>query len=210
MRILIVDDHDIVRESLDNIIRMDFANATIVKAGSAKECTDVVTGIMFDLIILDLGLPDQDGIELIRSILGISREFKILVFSMSAALVYAPTLYEIGIYGFLNKHADLVEIRTAIRSIALDGKRYVPVELRPAILFNEDKKALNIMEILSPREKMIAQLIVQGMSTNKIAVLLGIEMSTVRTYKARIFSKFEVDTLYDFLTKANFMDFLNN
>jgi DNA-binding NarL/FixJ family response regulator len=155
-------------------------------------------------------LPDQDGIELIRSILGINRDTKILVFSMSAALVYAPTLYEIGIYGFLNKHADLMEIRTAIRSIALDGKRYVPSELRPAVLFNEEKGALNIMEILSPREKVIAQLIVQGMSTSKIALQLGIQMSTVRTYKARIFSKFEVDTLYDFLAKANFMDFLNN
>jgi two-component system invasion response regulator UvrY len=202
MKILIVDDHDIVRESLDSIIRTEFAQATIVKAGSAKECIDVLTGKMFDLIILDLGLPDQDGIELIKSILAISRDFKILVFSMSATLVYAPALYEMGIYGFLNKHADLLEIRMVIRSIALDGKRYLPTELRPAVLFKEEKGVLNIMEILSPREKAIAQFIVQGMSTNKIAVQLGIQMSTVRTYKSRIFSKLEVDTLYEFLTKA--------
>jgi DNA-binding NarL/FixJ family response regulator len=203
MNILIVDDHDVVRQSLAMIIQSEFPRAEYAKHESAESCIEALKKEKYDLVILDMNLPDMDGISLTEWIRDRYPEQMILVFSMNPASVFAKKLYQMGVMGYLNKQANMNEIRKALRTILSDKKQYLSDEFKTMLaqdMLNEEPS--NPIEKLSKRELSIAQLMAQGRTFEEIAKLLSIEASTIRTYKARIFSKLEVSTLHEFLAKS--------
>lgn len=116
MHILIVDDHDVVRQSLGIIIDSEFPSATYAKSASALECIEALKKDAYDLVILDLNLPDKDGVSLTEWIRAHYPHQMILVFSMNPASVYAKKLYQMGVKGYLSKQANMSEIRKALRT----------------------------------------------------------------------------------------------
>lgn len=203
MKILIVDDHDVIRQSLAMIIRSEFPAATCEKVPNAEDCIDILKKQQFDLVILDMNLPDMDGITLTEWVLDHYPEQMVLIFSMNPTGIFAKKLYQIGIMGYLNKQADMSEIIRALRVILLEKRQYMNDEFK-AILAQDflNKNPANPIEKLSKRELSIAQLLAQGKSNEEIAGQLHIETSTIRTYKARIFQKMDVNNLHEFLSKA--------
>ncbi len=204
MHILIVDDHDVIRQSLAQIIRSEFPRAECTKVENAESCIAVLKNEKFDLPILDMNLPDMDGITLTEWILSHYPGQMILIFSMNPTGLFAKKLYQLGVMGYLNKQADMNEIIRALRTILTEKKQYVNEEFK-AILAQDflNKTPANPMEKLSRRELSIAQLLAQGRSFEEIAGQLHIEASTIRTYKARIFQKLDVSTLHEFLAIAS-------
>lgn len=203
MHILIVDDHDVIRQSMEQIIRSEFPRADCTKAENAESCIAALKKDKFDLIVLDMNLPDMDGITLTEWILLRYPGQLILIFSMNPTGVFAKKLYQLGVMGYLNKQADVSEIIRALRVILKEKKQYVNDEFK-AIMAHDflNKTPANPVEKLSRRELSIAQLLAQGKSFETIAQQLSIEASTIRTYKARIFQKMEVGNLHEFLAKA--------
>ena len=203
MHILIVDDHDVIRQSMEQIIRSEFPRADCTKAENAESCIAALKKDKFDLIVLDMNLPDMDGITLTEWILLRYPGQLILIFSMNPTGVFAKKLYQLGVMGYLNKQADVSEIIRALRVILKEKKQYVNDEFK-AIMAHDflNKTTANPVEKLSRRELSIAQLLAQGKSFETIAQQLSIEASTIRTYKARIFQKMEVGNLHEFLAKA--------
>jgi DNA-binding NarL/FixJ family response regulator len=204
MNILILDDHDVIRQSMELIIASEFPKATCVKVENAESCIEVLKKTSFDLLILDMNLPDMDGITLTEWIRGRYPRQMILVFSMNPTGVFAKRLYQMGVMGYLNKQADMSEIKKALRTILGENKQYMDEEFK-AILARDflNKNPANPIEKLSKRELSIAQLMAQGKTFEEIASQLNIESSTIRTYKARIFQKLDVSTLHEFLSKAS-------
>jgi len=204
MNILIVDDHDVIRQSMGMIIQSEFPRSTSTKLANAGSCIDILKKETFDLLILDMNLPDMDGITLTEWILDRYPEQMILIFSMNPTGVFAKKLYQMGIMGYLNKQADMTEIRKALRTVLTEKKQYMNEEFK-TLLANDltNQKNINPIEKLSKRELSIAQFLAQGKTFDEIAGLLNIEASTIRTYKGRIFQKLEVSTLHEFLAKAS-------
>lgn len=204
MNILIVDDHDVIRQSLSLIIKTEFPRATCAKMENANSCIELLKKERFDLIILDMNLPDMDGITLTEWIRDRYPQQMILIFSMNPTRVFAKKLYQMGIMGYLNKQADMSEITKALRIILTEKKQYMNEEFK-AILAEDflNKNPANPVEKLSKRELSIAQLLAGGKTNDEIATQLSIESSTIRTYKARIFQKLDVSTMHEFLAKAN-------
>ena len=203
MHILIVDDHDVIRQSLSQIIRSEFPRAECSKAENADTCINLLKKEKFDLLILDMNLPDMDGITLTEWVMQHYPSQKILIFSMNPTGVFAKKLYQLGVKGYLNKQADMNEIIRALRTVITEDRQYVNDEFK-AILAHDflNKTPANPFEKLSRRELSIAQLLAQGRSFEEIAGQLHIEASTIRTYKARIFQKLEVNSLHEFLSKV--------
>lgn len=203
MNILIVDDHDVIRQSLSLTIKAEFANAECITAGTGAECIELLKNKQFDLLILDMNLPDMDGITLTEWIMDRYPQQMILIFSMNPTEVYARRLYQLGVMGYLNKQANMTELKKALHIILTENKRYMEEEFK-LMLAHEflNNRPGDPLEQLSKRELSIAQLLAAGKTIAEIASQLNIETSTIRTYKARIFQKLEVNTLHDFLAKS--------
>lgn len=203
MKILLVDDHSIVRQSLEYIIKSEFPKASCTEAQDGETCIEFLKKEQFDLITLDVNLPDTDGITLTEWIRDKYPEQMILFFSTSPTAVYAKKLFQMGIMGYLNKQASVNEIAKALRTILVQKQQYLDEEFK-SILAQDflTKSPSNPIEKLSKRELSIAQLLANGKTFEEIASQLNIESSTIRTYKARIYQKLDVGTLHDFLTKA--------
>ena len=203
MRILIVDDHDVIGHSLGLIIRSEFPSAESIRAVTGNACIEFLKKSSFDLLILDMNLPDMEGITLTEWIKSHYPDQMILIFSMNPTEIFAKKLYQIGVMGYLNKQADVSEISKALRVILLEKKRYMNDEFKMIIAqeFLQQVPA-NPIEKLSKRELSIAQLLANGRSIEEIASQLSIEPSTIRTYKARVFQKMDVNNLHEFLQKA--------
>jgi two-component system invasion response regulator UvrY len=204
MNILIVDDHDVIRQILSLIIKAEFPKALCNKVENAESCITLLKKEKFDLLILDMNLPDMDGITLTEWIRDHYPEQMILIFSMNPTVIFAKKLYQMGVMGYLNKQAGTTDITKALRTILTEKKQYMNEELR-SILAQDflNKKPSNPIETLSKRELSIAQLLAQGKTNEQIAGKLNIEASTIRTYKARIFQKLDVSNLHEFLAKAS-------
>jgi two-component system, NarL family, invasion response regulator UvrY len=203
MKILLVDDHSIVRKSLHFVIHSDFPDADVREAGNGETCIDSMKKERFDLVVMDLNLPDTDGISLTEWIRERYPDQSILFFSSSPTSIYAKKLYQMGIMGYLNKQAPVTEFSKALKIILIDKKQYLDDEFKN-ILAEEflNKTPANPLDKLTTRELLIAQLMANGKTFDEIAAHLNIEASTIRTYKSRIFQKLEVGNLHDFLAKA--------
>jgi len=204
MNILIVDDHDVIRQSLEMIIQSEFPHTTCTKLENAQSCTAVFEKDKFDLLILDINLPDMDGTILTEWVLKIDPTQKILIFSMNPTAVFAKRLYQMGIRGFLSKQASVPEIRKALYLVLAEDAYYMSDEFKTMLNYDLlNKNTGNLPDKLSKRELSIAQMLANGKSIEEIANLLQIEPSTIRTYKGRVFQKMEVTTMHEFLAKAN-------
>ena len=203
MKLLLVDDHDIVRKSLEHIIRSEFPQATCLEARDGETCIEMMKKEIFDLVVLDMNLPDTDGITLTEWIRGYKPEQMILFFSSSPTAIYAKRLFQMGIMGYLNKQAEINEIAMALPTVLIQKRQYLDDEFK-SILAQDllSRNPANPLEKLSKRELSIAQLLANGRSFEEISAQLNIEPSTIRTYKARIYQKLDVTTLHEFLVKA--------
>ncbi len=204
MHILIVDDHDVIRQSLAHIIASEFPKAICTKSENAETCIQHLKNGKFDLVILDMNLPDMDGITLTEWILTHHRGQKILIFSMNPTGLFAKKLYQLGVMGYLNKQAEMSEIIKALHIVLTEKKQYINNEFKEILAQDFlNQTPANPFEKLSPRELSITQLMAQGKTFDEIARSLSVEPSTIRTYKSRIFQKLEVSTLHEFLSKVS-------
>jgi two-component system, NarL family, invasion response regulator UvrY len=203
MRILLVDDHAIVRQSLEYIIHEEFPGASCVECADGETCISSLKKEAFDLVVLDMNLPDMDGMNIAEWILDRDPKQMILFFSSSPTEVFARRLYQMGIMGYINKQRDLSEVAKALRRILIEKKQYIDEEFKSQLTMDLfSVKESNPIEGFSVRELSIAKMLANGKTFEEIASQLNVENSTVRTYKTRIFQKLGVSSLHDFLSKA--------
>jgi two-component system, NarL family, invasion response regulator UvrY len=199
--ILIVDDHSIIITGIQMLLQINMPSAKTDEAYSGNMMEEKLKTQNYDLVILDINMPDTDTHNLIHSVLSKYPQLKILIFSMSPEEVYALRFLKLGIYGFLSKDSTKEELLTAIRTI-LSGQRFFSqktVQLLSANLL-KGKNPDNIFDKLSAREFEIMTHLVKGSSIKEISDTVKLHPSTIGTHKTRIFDKLNVKNIHE-LTK---------
>lgn len=189
LSVLIVDDHTLFRKGLKEILYDMPLIESCDEAKSGLEALELIKKNSFDLVFLDIAMPDMDGLEVLRRIKAIRPNLKVLILSMYSEEQYATRAIKAGADGFMNKSADPEELTKAIEKISRGGK-YLPESFTEKIvdLFQKPSQILP-HERLSEREFQVFKMIAQGKSLVEISKELSISIKTVSTYRARVLEK---------------------
>ncbi|MEO6118234.1 MAG: response regulator transcription factor [Methylotenera sp.] len=196
-KILLVDDHSIVRQGLKNLIELESDLEVTGEAASGVEALKLVRNNTYDVVVLDISMPDKNGVDTLHDLRHITPNLPVLMLSGYAEQQYALNLIRSGCKGYLSKDADSDEIIKAIRTIA-NGKRYISAELAELMsdqLSHPSEKQLH--ETLSDREFQVFFKLACGLSPTEIATELNISIKTVSTYRTRILEKMSLKTNAD-------------
>lgn len=190
LRILVVDDHPVVRLGVVRLIESNWQGAEIVEAESLAEARERIAAAPPDLITLDLALPDAQGTEALSALLHDGRRAPILVISQSSESTHAQRALQMGADGFLNKARTADELVLAMRRI-LAGGRYVTAEMADRLLGLLDGSRTNAQphDALTTQEYRVMQQIASGSRPAQIAATMNLSVKTVANYRARIFKK---------------------
>ena len=190
MRVLIVDDHPIVRMGLVRLIERTWPNAAIDEGATVAEARARLEAASPSIITLDLQLPDAQGTEALSGLLRSAQGAPILVLSQGNEATHSQRVMQMGAAGYLSKHRAAAELVHAIRSI-LRGERYVSPELATHLLSLLDGTASKALphEALTPQEHRVMQLIASGNRASQIASTMHLSVKTVANYRARILAK---------------------
>ena len=189
MKILITDDHKIVRDGLKEILKNSFDDAIIEEAGNGKEALAKFSEGNFDMVLLDIALPDMTGLEVLSTIRSRNPQQNVLMLSMYPQEQYAVRSLKSGASGYLTKDSASEELIRAVKKIVSGGK-YITQALAGSIamLFDRDFEQ-PLHESLSEREFEIMLKIAAGKSLKEIGEDLFISGKTVSTYRSRIMEK---------------------
>jgi len=189
MRVLIADDHAIVRKGLAHLVREEFSDTEIIEASNGSEVLEKVQNGIWDAILIDITMPGRNGLEILKQIRDFGIKAPVLVISMHSEEQYAVRVLKAGASGFLNKDTATEELITAIHKV-LSGKKYISASLAEKLaegFDNATSKPIN--ELLSDREMQVLQLIASGKSVSTIADEISLSVNTISTYRARILEK---------------------
>jgi two-component system, NarL family, invasion response regulator UvrY len=195
--VLLVDDHSIVREGLKNLIELEADLIVTGEAATGLEALNLVRANKYDVMVLDISMPDKNGVDTLHDLKHIAPTLPVLILSGYAEAQYALNLIRNGCKGYLSKGADSTEIIKAIRTIA-NGKRYISAELAELMseqLSHPSEKQLH--ESLSDREFQVFFKLAGGISPTDIGAQLNISTKTVSTYRMRILEKMSLKTNAD-------------
>jgi two-component system invasion response regulator UvrY len=198
MRILLVDDHAIVRTGLRRLLAM-VSDAEIFEAATGRESLAIAKAQALDLIILDLNLPELGGIELVARLRQIGA-MPILVLSMHAEPLYVTRALEAGAQGYVSKNASPDELLTAIRRVG-GGGRYVEQEIAQTLVLQSSVQSTSLAQ-LAPRDLEILRHLAAGKSLGEIAEALGLGYKTVANNCSLIKTKLGVTKTADLLRIA--------
>ncbi|MGV8121508.1 MAG: response regulator [Candidatus Xenobiia bacterium LiM19] len=188
-KILIVDDHPIVRSGLNQLIRKIVEEVEIDETGLGEEALEMSAGKHYDLILLDIALPDINGLTVLAHIREKKPECPVIVLSIFPENMYALRVFKAGASGYLVKESDHTIFASAIRKV-LAGGRYVSPTMVEMLVGNiQTKTGVVKQETLSDREFQIMTLIASGKKPREIAEMLCLSARTVSTYRMRILKK---------------------
>ncbi|MDO9118425.1 MAG: response regulator transcription factor [Nitrospira sp.] len=204
MKILLVDDHALVRRGVAHVLQEDLPDLTIVEKGTALDALEAVHATPWDLVILDINLPDKSGLDALKDIKRISPDLPVLILSLYPEAQYARRALKAGASGYLTKDTAPEEVTTAVKRI-LQGGRYVSAALAEQLaadLGTTSGEAREPHERLSDRELEVLRLIGSGRTPTEIAEQLALSIKTVSTYRARILEKLNLRTTAELIRFA--------
>jgi DNA-binding NarL/FixJ family response regulator len=191
-RILIVDDHTVVRRGIRAIIEEALVNVEIREAGAALEGLDILHEYPADIVVLDIGLPDRSGLEALTRIRREWPHLPVLILSMYNEEQYGLRMMRAGAAGYLNKASAPENLVVAIRKI-LEGGRYVSPELAERLLEQATRTTGELPhQTLSDREFQVLRMIGSGKTVSEIAEALCLSVKTISTYRVRILEKMQL------------------
>ena len=194
---LVADDHAIVRAGLKTIMKDMHPFSNCDEAVNGDEAIDLVKKNSYDMMILDINMPDTDSIAMVSNIFAYKEKSKVLIFSMQSEELYAKRYMKLGVLGYLDKESKSEEIKKAIENV-LNGNMYMSPNLKKH--FYEDmmaKRTENPFEKLSNREIQIAKYLLLGYSYAEIKKTLNLHSSTVGTHRIRFFEKLKIKNLFE-------------
>ncbi|QWT85433.1 response regulator transcription factor [Chryseobacterium sp. PCH239] len=194
-KILIADDHHVVRIGTAMILEKNFTHLEVDFAETYSEAKQKIESEKYDLVILDIELPGSLFKSMVKEIKGISEDTLILIFTSYKENIALQYIEE-GANGFLNKQSDPKNFVKVVEALFKDGHYYTPEIMNELLKGNKKRKAI---ENLSERELQVFNLLAKGNGNLEIANALDIEESTVGTYKRRVYHKLKITNLVELL-----------
>jgi DNA-binding NarL/FixJ family response regulator len=202
IRVLIADDHAILRRGLREILTRELQGVVCGEAESAQQVLAQVQGQNWDLVILDITMPGRSGVDVLKDLKRMQPRLPVLVLSMHPEGQYGKRVLKAGAHGYLNKESAPEELIRAIRKL-LDGGRYVSPALAERLALELGASAERAShEILSDREFEVLRMIGLGKTVSQIAEELHLSVTTVSTYRVRILEKMNMKTTAELMHYA--------
>lgn len=193
IKIMLADDHILIREGLRQLLEFDGSIKVIAEAGDGEECLELLEENKPDVLLLDINMPKKNGIEVLKNIKERNIEIKVLILTVHNEIEYLMKAVEIGVDGYIMKDSDLDELKNAITTV-ISGENYIQPKLIPAlnkklVSMDNDKEKI---ESLTDRELEVLILVAKGMFNKEIGITLDISERTVKNHLSNIFKKIEV------------------
>lgn len=200
MKVLIADDHPVVRRGVRQILVDEFDNCEVGEARSAKQLMQLVSEQKWDIVLLDISLPDRNGLDVLKDLRVEYPELPVVILSMHPEDQFAVRVLRAGGVGYVTKESASEELTTAIR-MGLKGQRYLsPVLARRLALESlANHPDLPLPIALSDRETQVLCLIAEGKTLTEMAESLSLSVKTVSTYRARLMEKVKAETNADLI-----------
>lgn len=203
-RIVLVDDHPMVRERLAELISRELDMVVCGEAGDRGEALEVIARENPTLVVVDLSLKNSSGLDLIKDLRDLRPGLPILVLSMMDENLFAERTIRAGAHGYLNKQEATCKVLEAIRQI-LAGRIYLSPDLSGEFLsriVGRPQRPSQSIEKLSDRELQIFELLGQGYGSRQTAEYLGLDVKTIETYRSRLKEKLNLKNASELLRKA--------
>jgi len=188
-RLLIADDHAVVRKGLRETLEEELPDLQFGEAGTNQQVLEMVWGEKWDLVILDINMDQRSGLEVLEEIHQARPKLPVLILSMYPVEEFGVRALKLGATGYLTKQSAPEELVTAVRSV-LAGGRYISASLADRLAADVQRGSERpLHEALSTREYQVMLMIARGRSLKEIAGELSISAKTVGTYHTRILTK---------------------
>lgn len=199
IKIVLVDDHQLFRDGLKNILNTKSNMNVIAEASNGREAVKVCSKLSPDVAILDVSMPDMNGLEATSQILNLNPNIKVIGLSMYSSKQFIEGMFKAGAFAYLLKDGDAEEFINAITTV-MYGKKYLAKRIDQSYLkILKEGKGLT-KSLLSHREKEVLQLIAEGNSSKEIGEKLFLSSKTVDVHRNNIMRKVDLHTIPD-LTK---------
>ena len=192
IRVLIADDHKMVREGLRRILEFDGEIQVIDEADNGEECINKIRSSKPDIVLLDINMPVMNGIEALQEIRKKKLKTKVIILTVHNEIEYLLRAVDIGIDGYVLKDSDAHELIRAVTSV-YEGDKFIQPSLIPLLISKLIARDLDAerLEQLSKREIEVLKLVAVGMFNKEIGVELGISERTVKNHLSSIFKKID-------------------
>jgi two-component system, NarL family, invasion response regulator UvrY len=192
MKILIADDHAIVRKGLVQLLREGYPGVTVAEAVNSNEAMEIARNDSFDVILLDISMPGRNGIETLKQMRTDGIKAPVLMLSMHPEGQYAIRCLKAGASGFINKETATEELLGAIQKL-LSGKKYITAAVAEKLAESMSEHGQRpLHESLSDREMQVLQQIASGKTVSDIAEEISLSVNTISTYRSRILEKLQL------------------
>ena len=202
IKILIADDHPIVRKGLKQILA---ETSNIVVAGEANNGAEVIKKVLkdnYDVVLLDITMPGRDGVDVLKELKNLKPNLPVLILSIHPEDQYAVRVLRAGAYGYLTKESAPEELISAIKTVSL-GRKYISPSVAEKLVFNLNNNAQKQPhEKLSDREYQVMHMIASGRTAKEISEDLSLSIKTISTYRARILEKMKMKNIAELIRYA--------
>jgi len=187
-RSLLADDHSVVRHGFQRILEAQEDMEVVGEASNGREAVDKAEQLQPDVIIMDVTMPELNGIEATRRIAEIAPRARVLALSMHRDSVYVREILRAGARGYLLKDSGEADFIAAVRAVAR-GEGFLSPSVSDAVLSDYRKHVTNPIDLLTSREREVLQLVAEGKSNKEIATALQLSVYTVEAHRGKIMEK---------------------
>lgn len=193
VKIMIADDHSMIREGLKNLLELDGDIQVIAEAVDGEDCLEKLQLVKPDVLLLDINMPKKNGLEVLKSLKSRRSKLKVLVLTVHNETEYLMKAVDIGVNGYVLKDSESAELKKAIFTVA-DGETYIQPSLIPALNAKmiETNKDAEKIKSLTKRELDVLKLLAVGMFNKEVGKRLEINERTVKNHVSNIFKKLGV------------------
>jgi len=201
IRILLVDDHALVRQGFKMILGAQADMEIVGEAGNGREAVEVAEQLRPDIVVMDVAMPELNGIEATRRLLTSQPHTRVIALSMHKDSVYVRETLRAGARGYLLKDSPAGDLVTAVRSVA-SGESYLSPAVSNAVLDDYRRHVTNPIDLLTTREREVLQMLAEGKTNKEIAVVLNLSVYTVDAHRGRIMEKLNLHSITELVRFA--------
>ncbi len=201
IRILLADDHAVVRQGFRMILSAQTDLEIVGEAGNGREAVELAAKLRPDVVVMDVAMPELNGIEATRRLTAENPHIRVVALSMHKDSVYVREILRAGARGYLLKDSPAADLVAAVRAVA-QGEGYISPAVSNAVLDDYRKHVTNPIDLLSSREREVLQMLAEGKTNKEIAVTLNLSVYTVDAHRGRIMEKLNVHSINELVRFA--------
>jgi DNA-binding NarL/FixJ family response regulator len=201
IRILLADDHAVVRQGFKMILDAQPDMEIVGEAGNGRQAVDLAEQLRPDVVVMDVAMPELNGIEATRRLAASLPHTRVVALSMHKDSVYVREILRAGARGYLLKDSGAADLVAAIHAVA-SGESYLSPAVSNAVLDDYRRIATNPIDLLTSREREVLQLLAEGKTNKEIAGVLNLSVYTVEAHRGRIMEKLNLHSINDLVRFA--------